>query len=373
MGIDAVDRRHFLQTGVTAAALSWLPGISLAFASSSGWVTGFATKDGDYGVARLDHDLTVTPLATSDTRLHGLAYHPRREEIAAPARRPGRVLTILRNGDQPFEIDAPDNRHYCGHAAYAPDGRFFFATENDYDNERGVIGIYDTDDGYRRLVEFESCGLGPHEIMLHPNGQYLIVANGGIVTHPDTGRAKLNLDTMQPTLCLIHVSSGQLVEKMTLPSHWHQLSIRHMSVASDGVIAFGLQDQVNVSEPRPLVGKWSPGSAPIMLQRPVLGWGVLAGYVGSVAIDASDSVVAAACPRGNAVALWSLETSDFIGQYRAHDVCGVAPTDRPGQFLVTTGDGDLIQLNTSSRGVRVGASRSSGLRFDNHCRFITHG
>ena len=45
----------------------------------------------------------------------------------------------------------------------------------------------------------------------------LTIANGGIKQHPDTGRARLNIDHMEPSLVIVDLSDGRLV------SHWYGL------------------------------------------------------------------------------------------------------------------------------------------------------
>ena len=46
---------------------------------------------------------------------------------------------------------------------------------------------------FARVGEFPTHGVGPHELLLLGDGRTLAVANGGIETHPDFGRAKLNI------------------------------------------------------------------------------------------------------------------------------------------------------------------------------------
>ncbi len=41
-----------------------------------------------------------------------------------------------------------------------------------------------------------------------PGGRRLVVANGGLRTHPDTGRETLNPDDMSPNLALIDLATG---------------------------------------------------------------------------------------------------------------------------------------------------------------------
>src|SRR5690606_10593254 len=115
-------------------------------------------------------------------------------------------------------------------------------------------GIFDVAGGYRRVGEFDTHGAGPHEMLLSADGTMLVVANGGIETHPDFGRAELNLQTMDPSLVFIDVRDGSLVGQLKLASELHQLSIRHLGFDSKGRVWFGCQFR-GAPETRPqLVG-----------------------------------------------------------------------------------------------------------------------
>ena len=74
---------------------------------------------------------------------------------------------------------------------FSADGSLLYATENAFDSGEGRIGLYAADDGFRRRGEFASHGIGPHQLCLAPDGQTLLVANGGIRTHPDYRRRGL--------------------------------------------------------------------------------------------------------------------------------------------------------------------------------------
>src|SRR3546814_13522316 len=71
-------------------------------------------------------------------------------------------------------IAAAEDRNFCGHGAYSADGRRMFATEVVASTGNGVLGIYDVRDGYRRVGEFSTRGLDPHEILLMPDRQTLV-------------------------------------------------------------------------------------------------------------------------------------------------------------------------------------------------------
>ncbi len=100
-------------------------------------------------------------------------------------------------------IQSVAGRHFFGHGVFSPDGALLYATENDFDNAAGMVGIYDARSGFARIGEFPTHGVGPHELLLLGDGRTIAIANGGIETHPDFGRAKLNLPTMKPSFVLV--------------------------------------------------------------------------------------------------------------------------------------------------------------------------
>ena len=40
-------------------------------------------------------------------------------------------------------IPSIEGRHFFGHGVFSPDGKLLYATENDFEAARGVIGVYD--------------------------------------------------------------------------------------------------------------------------------------------------------------------------------------------------------------------------------------
>ena len=148
-------------------------------------------------------------------RLRPPARHLRRRVRAA--RRPG--APPLRH---------PADRHFYGHGVFDPTGRLLFATENDVASGQGVLGVYDAADGYRRVGELPAHGVGPHDVALLPDGRTLAVANGGILTRPETGRAKLNLGTMRPSLSYVEAGAAAC-SRSAAGVDLRQLSIRHLA------------------------------------------------------------------------------------------------------------------------------------------------
>ncbi|MCY4309047.1 MAG: DUF1513 domain-containing protein [Rhodobacteraceae bacterium] len=68
---------------------------------------------------------------------------------------------------------------FFGHGIFSADGSLMFTTENDYEVAAGRIGIWDTRNGYHRVGEIGSGGIGPHDIKYISEQEILVVANGG--------------------------------------------------------------------------------------------------------------------------------------------------------------------------------------------------
>ena len=120
-------------------------------------------------------------------RGHDITFDPVSRRSVVFARQPGTFAVVFdHTGEaEPVTIASVEGRHFYGHGVFSPDGALLYATENDFDNAAGMIGVYDATDGFRRIGEFATHGVGPHELLLCPDGKTLAIANGGIETHPD--------------------------------------------------------------------------------------------------------------------------------------------------------------------------------------------
>ncbi len=332
------------------------------------WSSGQSFAGQNY-VAGVDASGTLTDHAPLPDRGHALTARPGGDEAAICARRPGTFMAVvdLASGTVERMMESPDGRHFQGHAVYAPGGRLLFATENDFARGRGVIGIYDAADGYARIGEMPSHEIGPHDIAMAPSGDALVVANGGILTHPDFGRAKLNLDTMASSLALIDPRDGRLLAEHRLSAELNQLSIRHLAIRPDGVIAVAMQYQGPETDRPPLVGLLH-GSGPIRLLRasePVQTQ--MANYCGSVTFDATGTVIAVSSPRGGIITFWDVDEGGYLAEAQVPDGCGVAPDGTAGGFLISSGLGGHWRFSAVDGG--LGRLRGMGapiVRWDNH-------
>lgn len=321
------------------------------------WVSAFTAQ----GVSHLD-----VPLPG---RGHSFAVQPDGPVAVHFARRPGRFAKVLdlRKGRALAEIEAPAQRHFYGHGVFAAEGALLYATENDYEAERGVIGVYDASASYRRLGELASHGIGPHDIRLLSDGETLAVANGGIATRPDLPRVKLNLPSMTPSLVYLDRRDGRLLEEVRLAPELHQLSIRHLAVGADDHVAIAMQYEGPFSDRVPLVALHRRGGQPRLLDAPRSVLRGMKHYCGSAAFDHSGRVLAVSAPRGNRLVFWDVEEGRFLSSVELADGCGIAAAEMPGQFLASSGVGGVVLVDAvSGLSHQLASDFLNGSQWDNH-------
>ncbi len=349
-------RRLFLG-GLLATGLAPVP--TWADAGSPAYLSAAMRPDGSYVLCGVGATLDVVFEIALPARGHAAAGHPSRPEAVAFARRPGTFAIVIDclTGTTKAMLHAPAGRHFYGHGAYSADGHWLFTTENDYENGRGRVGVWDVAAGYERADEFDSGGIGPHDIKRLPDTDTLVVANGGIDTHPDSGRTKLNIPTMRPNLA--YLERGHVVEIASLPSQMHKNSIRHLAVASKGDVAFGMQWQ-GEGVPAALLGVHRQGGAMVLIETPAQELRTLAGYIGSIAFSEDATTIGVTSPRGGLVQLYDRDLNALRRSFVVEDVCGIAP--RPDGFTVTSGTGALGGIVAQSIDKRTATS----LVWDNH-------
>lgn len=326
-------------------------------------------------------DLDGRELLTTDlpSRGHDCAVSPDGATIVAFARRPGTWAAVVdrATGRVRHGILAAPGRHFYGHGVFLDGGRLLAATENGFDEAggEGRLGLYDAGDGYRRVGEIASAGVGPHDVARLADRR-LAVANGGIRTHPDTGRDILNRDAMRPNLAILD-QAGTVIDRLDLDGDLHTASLRHLDVAPDGTVVFGCQWEGAPEEGPPLVGLRPRGGGLEWLPMPDDALVRLDNYVGSVAVDASGTIVSATSPRGNTAAFWDLPGRRFLGTARIPDVCGVAAVpdpppgqDRAGLFVLSSGNAGVRLARAGRTDVApLGGSALDRWAWDNH---LTH-
>ncbi len=368
MRSTAIDRRTFL---ALAAAAGLAPRAGLAAGPEAGALFLSARRNaGAFEVVVIDEagrERLVIPL---EARGHSFAIDAGGRRAVAFARQPGRfaIAFDIAGAAPPRPFAAEPDRHFFGHGIFADADRLLIATENDYDGERGVAGVYDATGGMRRIGEFATGGLDPHEVVLMPDGRTLCVANGGILTHPDYGKLELNLETMAPSLAYVDVATGDLLETVALPHELHKLAFHHLAVDGFGTVWFGGQYHGPGHDSPPVVGRHRRGREIEMFTGPADVLRGLSNYIGSVAVDASGEIVATSSPVGGTVAYWDAATGRSLGTTALKDGCGVAPGARD-DFRLTSGYGEIAEAGPAERLEEI---RPAGgdVAWDNHLRRV---
>ncbi len=349
----AIDRRHFLQGLGAAAALGIWP--ARATPASTASYIGCRLRGEESGSAAA-FDLSGRQLFALDlpARGHDIALRPGSHEAAIFARRPGTWFVVIdsESGAVTNQQAASRNRHYFGHGVYSADGKLLYVTENDTDTGQGVVGIYDATSDYRRLAEFPSHGIGPHDIALLPDGRTLVIANGGLMTLPDSGREVLNPDTMCSTIDLVDREQGSLLARFKLEPSYRDLSLRHLTLTPRGDILFGGQYQGDAEDLPLLAGMITTKGTMTLLPMPEDELAALENYIGSVAADRDGEILAATSPHGNRIAFWNIRSREFVGSRRMADVCGVAPAPDAGEFVASSGNESCAVLNVPTGGAK---------------------
>lgn len=299
-------------------------------------------------------------------RAHAPIVHPTQSLIAVVARRPGFNIDIydVHSGDLVQRVLPEEDHHFYGHGVFSADGQHLITQENHYPSGEGKIIIRSLESG-KVIQRFSSYGIGPHEACLLDENT-LVVANGGLKTHPDNDRQILNLDNMQANLAFISLETGALLNKIVLPDELHQLSIRHLDVNKAGTVALGFQYQGDKWDEVPLIATANMNSnAFTLLNLPPDIQRRLTQYCGSVTFDQSGQTLAVSSPRGDLIVYWDIVNNQYLGHHNYQDVCGLSATSHKHQFLITTGKGKRIFVNPITNDTLALASMRQW-KWDNH-------
>lgn len=301
-------------------------------------------------------------------RCHDIINHPELPIALFVARRPGTesYLVDLRDGRLLQTIVSQPDRHFYGHAVIHKSGEWLYATENDTtDPGRGVLGVYRFEG--ERLVhtgEISTHGIGPHQVSWLPDGETLVVANGGIRTEAES-RVEMNLNAMEPSLVLMR-RDGSLISKETLGQQMN--SVRHLAIGSDGTVVACQQFMGDAHETAELLAIKRPGQPFEAFPVPEHQLQSMAQYTASVAVHSELRLVAMTAPRANRLFIWNLDDASVRLDAPMPDCAGVGAV--ADGFVVTSGQG-RCRLYDCRQETLVGQPLQlpSGL-WDNHLHLV---
>jgi uncharacterized protein len=366
-----LSRREFLAGALAAGALPMVPTKLMAGGHAQAlYAAARAEADGSFSAVLFTTEGDAARMALPG-RGHDLTFRPGTRECVVFARRPGRFAGVFSDdaGRAPVWFASSEGRHFDGHGVYSSNSQLLFSSENDYtgDESRGVIGVRDAGAGYKQIGEFASAGMDPHDMALLSDGRTLVVANGGIEMDPETGRIPLNLASMEPSLAYIDSATGDVLECHLLDKSLHKLSIRHLAVTANDLVVFGCQYEGPAADFPPLLGFHRRGEQPMLVPAPGNVHRDLKNYIGSVAADASGTIIAASAPKGGLITFWDAENRRYLGEKRLADGCGIAGEESKGSFVLTSGTGQVVEhmpLDGFSR--TLTSSAWTGTSWDNH-------
>jgi len=368
-----MHRRRFIQLLMAGGALSLLP--LSGCSSSSPQLQPLLLSGSDKGDS---HTLSGWQLGQGERfrlpvkqRVHAPLMRPGTDEAVFVARRPGTLIYVVDvvEGQIKQQLSALPDRHFYGHAIFSADGRWLYVPENAYvEQGRGKVGVYDATANYQRVQEFDLDGIGPHQLALMPDGFTLAIALGGIQTHPDLSREKLNLATMQSALLYLDSRSGQVTERFDSP-HQH-LSLRHLDVAANGTVMVGAQFQTAANPDEryqgPLVFSQRDTQPLQALQATEKTWQAQDHYIASVVVNASGSLAVTTSPRGGVVNLWQVEQGELLQTFAVRDVAGAGYLPDQDHFVVSNGLGQLFSVSYELQLL----AQAPATRWDNHLSIV---
>lgn len=271
-------RRALLKAALAGVTAPLLPFGRAFGGQSKPALLGCAIKGRDHFLAVVADDSGL-PMFTQPlpARGHGTASNQHGHAVVF-GRRPGTFFLAFdyRDGRLIKLAQASDDRHFYGHGVYSHDGSLLFATEGEKGTSRGIIGVYDVESGYRKVDELTGFGIGPHEVIMMPDG-VLAVGVGGVHTN---GRKPLNLNTMKPSLCYLS-QQGKVLDTLILPDK--KLSIRHLAHDGADTVLCGQQYRGEPDEYPALIAMHKRGEEMQLLKAEPEEWARFNHYIASIA------------------------------------------------------------------------------------------
>ncbi|WP_105169679.1 DUF1513 domain-containing protein [Pseudoalteromonas sp. T1lg23B] len=357
---DFISRRKFCKSlmvaGVGLCVMPVLTGCMTL--KDKRFASAFSDNQGQHFVAWFDASGNILGQVRIADRAHDLCHIAQSNTLLAFSRRPGRAMYVIDMQSNKIlsKVESANNQHFFGHGALSNDGQWLYTTENYFDESykayEGLIVVRNTHN-FAVESQFPSGGIGPHQLAALAHEDTLVVANGGIHTHPASPRTKLNLDSMQPNLSYIDIASGKVVEQVQPADHL--LSTRHLCLASDDSVYVGCQYQGAKHLVQPLIFAHQRGGQLNALSANDSQWMALKQYTASLAINEAQTTLAVTSPRGGVISYWHLKSGKLDKLETQSDCAGIAPLG--DEFVASTGRGELVSYKSHTEYL---------LHWDNH-------
>lgn len=346
-------RRTLLKAALFGAAMPLLPAGCASTKPRTPALIGCSIigRDKFAAVVADEHGMPISTLPIPE-RGHGVATNQQGHAVVF-GRRPGTFFMVFDyRTEQVIKLQpAQADRHFYGHGVFSHDGNYLFATEGERGTSRGIIGVYDVQKRYQKIDELTGFGIGPHEVIMMPDGA-LAIGVGGVHTN---GREPLNLDTMTPSLSYLS-QDGELLDSVSLPDH--KLSIRHLAHDGSDTVLCGQQYRGEPDEYPALIAMYSRGDEMQQLHAEPEEWARFNHYVASIA--ATDDWILATSPPGSCYGIWSKKSGKLVELNALPDASGVVMYGK--EFRVSSGAGNIVEQMPNEYKNTI----ASGVQWDNH-------
>ena len=371
-----INRRSFLKTAISIPLFNSSLVTSHAESDSLGLMLAACSDEKEQNYIALFRLETLEyKLIPLTERGHALAIHPYiTNQAVIAARRPGNSLTLINIdlGTIITKVSSNPDRHFYGHCSYTQNGEYLLTTENDYENGIGVISIRDSQT-LKVIDEIPSFGIGPHDLEFMPDQKTIVIANGGILTHPDTGRRKLNLNEMKPSLAYVDLIGAKLIDQYYLSDP--KLSIRHIDVNQAGEVGIATQDQAeylsDANKISLIAMHKNKDRQPDLIQIPKNITLSLNRYTADFCFEPSHNTALVSSPRGNQILIFNTKNQTLVRSYPVNQPSAVALSRDKNYFVVSTAYGEILFINTNTSTINSEMTQFiQGVIWDNHMTVV---
>lgn len=362
-----LTRRSLVQSLALASAASMVPHVcaSNPVVGPVKFISAANVVGGGHCALGIDSGGNEVFRIATSFRGHEIVVSPDGRFAVMIGRRPGNQAIMIRL-QYPFNATAfhsQPGRHFYGHGVFSGDGEYLYTTENDFAAAVGVI-VRRRTENLMVESEFSSGGIGPHQLAWLSDQQTLVVANGGVVTHPNNPRNPLNSKDMRPSLSFVDSQTEKTVA--IYPGNEPQSSIRHISVTDDDDVLVGMQYKGAKEDLMPLVSIFRPRTGWFVPNIPDEDLRHLKQYTLSVCTNTLGQGVITS-PRGNRISFWDVKQGTYLGQTRIRDVSGVVYDPLENYFIATTGLGRTFFFDNARKSLKpIRVNKAPSILWDNH-------
>lgn len=366
----SLSRRQFLVGSIATGVSLFLPSAQL-IAEEQGLsllCSSCGDSQGQNYISGVDVHGHIHFMIPIPERAHDSVYVPRTRQVIFFGRSPSTTFYIVDVDNKALvkTIKADNGRHFYGHGVVNQEGIYLYTVENNYPQGKGCIGIYDMASGYKKIREFDSFGVGPHQLALLSDNKTMVVANGGLFAHPSQPKKIINQYNFNSSIAYIDAENGQLLHQYRSPDSRN--SLRHMAIDYQDNVFIGAQSHSD--DILPLVYSHSGENTLMPFHADEFIWLAHHHYTGSLTVI--DDTLAVTSPRGGIISFWNTGDRSYLSKLNDSDVAGVIANVENNRniFFASTGQGFLLDIDATNNIFR--GKHHHPVAWDNHLSLVAN-